>query len=59
MKDVIGIIGGMGPMASQLFYKMVTEHIIAEKDMIAFAEKEYNNACNEKFSVLENLGGCL
>ena len=32
MKDVIGIIGGMGPMASQLFYKMVTEHTVAEKD---------------------------
>lgn len=32
MKDAIGIIGGMGPMASQLFYKMVTEHTVAEKD---------------------------
>lgn len=32
MKDAIGIIGGMGPMASQLFYKMVTEHTAAEKD---------------------------
>ena len=32
MKDPIGIIGGMGPMASQLFYKMVTEHTAAEKD---------------------------
>lgn len=32
MKDSIGIIGGMGPMASQLFYKMVTEHTVAEKD---------------------------
>ncbi len=28
----IGIIGGMGPMASQLFYKMVTEMTAAEKD---------------------------
>ena len=32
MKNAIGIIGGMGPMASQLFYKMVTEHTAAEKD---------------------------
>lgn len=32
MKATIGIIGGMGPMASQLFYKMVTEHTAAEKD---------------------------
>lgn len=32
MKNAIGIIGGMGPMASQLFYKMVTEHTVAEKD---------------------------
>lgn len=32
MKNSIGIIGGMGPMASQLFYKMVTEHTKASKD---------------------------
>ena len=32
MKNAIGIIGGMGPMASQLFYKMVTEHTAAKKD---------------------------
>ena len=32
MKHPIGIIGGMGPMASQLFYKMVTEHTAAERD---------------------------
>lgn len=32
MKPEIGIIGGMGPMASELFYKMVTEHTVAEKD---------------------------
>ena len=32
MKNPIGILGGMGPMASQLFYKMVTEHTAAEKD---------------------------
>ena len=32
MKKKLGIIGGMGPMASQLFYKMVTEHTKAEKD---------------------------
>ncbi len=32
MKNSIGIIGGMGPMASQLFYKMITEHTVAEKD---------------------------
>ena len=32
MKNAIGIIGGMGPMASQLFYKMVTEHTAAGKD---------------------------
>lgn len=32
MEHPIGIIGGMGPMASQLFYKMVTEHTAAERD---------------------------
>lgn len=32
MKAEIGIIGGMGPMASELFYKMVTNHTQAEKD---------------------------
>ena len=32
MSKKIGIIGGMGPMASMLFYKMVTEHTKAEKD---------------------------
>lgn len=32
MKNAIGIIGGMGPMASQLFYKMVTEHTAAGTD---------------------------
>lgn len=32
MEKRIGIIGGMGPMASQLFYKMVTEHTVAAKD---------------------------
>ncbi len=32
MQPLIGILGGMGPMASQLFYKMVTMHTKAEKD---------------------------
>lgn len=32
MEHPIGIIGGMGPMASQLFYQMVTEHTAAERD---------------------------
>ena len=32
MKDAIGVIGGMGPLASQLFYKMITEHTAAERD---------------------------
>jgi len=32
MKNPIGMIGGMGPMGSQLFYKMVTEHTAAETD---------------------------
>ena len=32
MSKKIGVIGGMGPMASQLFYKMVTEHTVASKD---------------------------
>ena len=32
MKDAIGVIGGMGPLASQLFYKMITEHTAAECD---------------------------
>lgn len=29
---VLGVIGGMGPLASQLFYKMVIQHTDAEKD---------------------------
>jgi len=32
MQKKLGIIGGMGPMASQLFYKFITEHTKAEKD---------------------------
>lgn len=32
MKNVLGILGGMGPMATQLFYKMIIEHTVAEKD---------------------------
>ena len=32
MKDAIGVIGGMGPLASQLFYKMIPEHTAAECD---------------------------
>ena len=32
MEKTLGILGGMGPMASQLFYKMITEHTKAEKD---------------------------
>jgi len=32
MNKKIGIIGGMGPMATQVFYKMVTENTLANKD---------------------------
>ena len=32
MKDYLGVLGGMGPMASALFYKMITEKTVAEKD---------------------------
>ncbi|MGC2873405.1 aspartate/glutamate racemase family protein [Ihubacter sp. rT4E-8] len=32
MSKKIGVLGGMGPMASQLFYKMVTEMTYAECD---------------------------
>ena len=32
MKNVLGIMGGMGPLATQLFYKMLIEHTVAEKD---------------------------
>lgn len=32
MSKLVGIIGGMGPMASQLFYKMVTEMTAADCD---------------------------
>lgn len=31
-KPVLGVIGGMGPLASQLFYKMVVEKTSADKD---------------------------
>ena len=32
MEKKLGILGGMGPMASQLFYKMITQHTKAGKD---------------------------
>ena len=32
MKNVLGILGGMGPMASALFYRMITEKTAADKD---------------------------
>lgn len=32
MEERFGVIGGMGPMASQLFYGMVTEKTAAERD---------------------------
>lgn len=32
MGKKIGVIGGMGPMASQLFYRMVTERTCAQRD---------------------------
>ena len=32
MKNAFGIIGGMGPMATQVLYKMVTDYTPAEKD---------------------------
>lgn len=31
-KKILGVIGGMGPLASQLFYKMIIEHTQGEKD---------------------------
>lgn len=32
MSSLVGVLGGMGPMASQLFYKMVTEKTDAKTD---------------------------
>ena len=32
MKDLLGVLGGMGPLASQLFYKLLTERTDAERD---------------------------
>lgn len=32
MKDLLGVLGGMGPLASQLFYKVLTEHTDAASD---------------------------
>lgn len=32
MENMLGVLGGMGPLASQLFYKMITEKTAAEKD---------------------------
>ncbi len=32
LENPIGIIGGMGPLSSQLFYKMITEHTQAQRD---------------------------
>lgn len=32
MKDILGILGGMGPLASSLFYRMITDMTCAERD---------------------------
>lgn len=32
MENTLGIMGGMGPLATQLFYRMLIEHTVAEKD---------------------------
>lgn len=32
MKNALGILGGMGPLASQLLYRRITEKTLAEKD---------------------------
>ena len=32
MKQMLGVLGGMGAFASELFYKMITEKTITEKD---------------------------
>lgn len=32
MKEMLGVIGGMGPLASQLFYKLITEKTQAKQD---------------------------
>ncbi|NMA93707.1 MAG: amino acid racemase [Clostridiales bacterium] len=32
MKNILGVLGGMGPMAGALFYKMITEMTVAERD---------------------------
>ena len=32
MDGAIGIIGGMGPLATELFYKMVTTHTAVQSD---------------------------
>lgn len=32
MENALGVLGGMGPLASQLFYKKIIERTVAEKD---------------------------
>lgn len=32
MENILGVLGGMGPMASALFYKMITDKTVAAKD---------------------------
>ena len=32
MRDMLGVLGGMGPLSSQLFYKLVTERTAANRD---------------------------
>lgn len=60
-KKVLGVIGGMGPLASQLFYKMVIEHTQAERDqdhidmvLLSHATMPDRTACimNDELSVL-------
>ncbi|MDD2295623.1 MAG: aspartate racemase, partial [Eubacteriales bacterium] len=32
MKNILGILGGMGPLASQLLYRRITEKTLADSD---------------------------
>ena len=31
-KNLLGIIGGLGPMSSAYFYELITTHTLAQKD---------------------------
>jgi len=49
MMKTIGILGGMGPMASALFYRMITEKTAAEK--YGLYKTQYSSSSDYEFMI--------